>query len=370
MKKFIFRLVVKFAMLLRPLVSVASLFLSLLRNIVSVLENVLELLPVLVKKVKKSADSSYRVDISVKGDSPLLIRELLMLLNTLYERVAASKGIVSVLRIQIANHLQLSCVGEIFSCLTMNSLVRDMQFNWIQNNGNIFNTTASYDNKKTEYQSGKIDIFIDNIEASTLRVDEYFSSCENNFLEVPPSTKVWARGVLKTYRPGLFIVCLDISNMNVKAARNPMESWRDFFFNVYRDFPDICFFMLNHSPYGSEEHYMSNVVYTKLLGYNFLEEFALVKVADMYLGSYDRYSMAIIGTEKPYILLGINNYDRAYVNEKTDAESRMVCRNDYQRWYLEDISPMDFYHDFKMFYVNLQRSGEYKREMFVLNNVV
>ncbi|MBP7506357.1 MAG: hypothetical protein KA807_00930 [Prolixibacteraceae bacterium] len=369
MKKYFFKLVVKFAMLFRPLISLASLFLSLLRNIVSILENVLELLPVLVKKVKKSAGSSCQVDIHVKEYSPLLIRDLLMLLNTLYERVAASKGIISVLRIQMGN-LQLSCVGEIFSCLTMNSLVRDIQFDWIQNSKNIFNAPASYDNEKTEYNSGMIDIFIDNIETSILRVDEYFSLCESNFLEVPPSTKVWARSVLKTYRPGLFIVCVHISNMNVKAARDPMEGWRDFFFNICKDFPDIYFLILDHSPCESEESYISNVIYTKLLGYNFLEEFALVQVADMYLGSYDRYSMAIIGTEKPYILFGINNYDRDYINEKTDVEKRMVCRNDYQRWYLEDILPMDFYHDFKMFYVNLQRSGEHKREKFALNNAV
>jgi hypothetical protein len=191
-----------------------------------------------------------------------------------------------------------------------------------------------------------------NIKDSSEGIDLQFhgknslKSVHENYLKVPQlSTRVWAANILKTFKPASFIVCfniLEVDNGNEMIKNN---EWSNFFMRAWESFPRIQFLLLNYSLDWSKEFAIDipNVTITKMLGYNLLEEFALVQSADMYMGSYDKYAAAVVGTEKPFLLFGLNEAKANTLMEFFALTSRQILIT-------ENISPDYLFQRFTEFY--------------------
>jgi hypothetical protein len=124
---------------------------------------------------------------------------------------------------------------------------------------------------------------------------------------------------------------------------------------VWEDLPCVRFLLLNYSLDWDKEFAVDlpNVTLTKMLGYNLLEEFALVQSADMYMGSFDKYAAVVIGSEKPFLLFGLNETDRNTLAEFIDSASQLLLERQNHILIAEDISADCLFDYFKRFYVDL-----------------
>jgi hypothetical protein len=84
-----------------------------------------------------------------------------------------------------------------------------------------------------------------------------------------------------------------------------------------------------------------------------LEEFALVQSAEMYMGSFDKYAALVIGSEKPFLLFGLKEFDRNILGEFIDPASQLLSARQKQILMAENISPYYLFNYFRQFYPEL-----------------
>jgi hypothetical protein len=184
----------------------------------------------------------------------------------------------------------------------------------------------------------------------------FLKAVHRNCLRVPQlSTRVWASNILKTFKPASFIVCFHVPESDLGNELNKYAEWRQFFMRVWEAMPCVHFLLLNYSLDWGKEFAVDlpNVTPTKMLGHNLLEEFALVQSADMYMGSFDTYAAVVIGSEKPFLLFGLNETDRHTLAELMDPASQLLLERQNQILIAEDISPDYLFDYFKRFCMDL-----------------
>jgi hypothetical protein len=296
---------------------------------------------------------SVRIDISEY--SPIILRDLLIALNNIGNQILSLEGRSANLSLNIyrdATDIELS---DIFTCCRMNSFVGDIHF--VQTDRALDESNAIVQGSNELRKTNKLNIAVSSDWMDVqLQGKSYLKSVHGNCLKVPQlSTRVWASNILKTFKPASFIVCLHVPESVRRKDLSELTEWRPFFMQMWENFPWVQFLLLNYSLDWKKEFAIDlpNVTPTKMLGYNLLEEFALVQSADMYLGSFDKYASVIIGSEKPYLLFGLDETERNLLTEFINATSQVLLKRQNQILITAEISPEDLFVYFKAFYMDL-----------------
>lgn len=302
-------------------------------------------IPVAFKKKVQRDKKDFTLKMMFTENSNALIRNLLIALNSISDRILSSGYKTGKLTVYMRKDVRFDNLDEIFSCFHLIPLSVDIAINLGED---IYNDQFSFlksqdANKISEVNSLKV--FINDSYMSVNSFD-YFKHCSSNFLDVPVSTKVWARNILKGYPPQAFIISIHFPENNGKINADVLMNWQTFFLKAWKDFPRIHFLLLNFSIDWDKEiiSRLPNVTVTKTVGYNFLEEFALVKLSDMYIGAYDKYAAAVIGTDEPFMLFG---------GGTELSNIKQLSRNKHQIWISKIPSPEEIYLMFKEFYADI-----------------
>ena len=213
------------------------------------------------------------------------------------------------------------------------------------------NKVPPSEKEKLAGDCGEWQAFLDGEPINIPPVD-YLLNNDRSFFEAPASTRTWARNILKGHPPLSFFVAMDFVSCGEDTAQ-----WRHFFLQVWQDFPEIHFILFNDS-IALQRGFLTglpNVTVTKILGYNFLEEFALCQLSDMFVGPFHKHAMAAICSHKPFLLTGFSEYDgRREGWGKSDRMKQIGC-NDYQVGLPGAPVPSDFFEIFSRFYRDVRK---------------
>jgi hypothetical protein len=310
--------------------------------------NLLQILKIFIKRKLIHANNNVLIQIDMSEYSPTILRDLLITLDNIGNQILSleSRSVNLSLNIYVdAKNIEL---GDIFTCCQMNPF--DIDIVLADNNTIVHGPTRvkKIANLNIKVSSDGADL--------QLQGKNYLKSGYRNCLRVPQlSTRVWAWNILKTFKPGSFIVCFHARESDLGNDLNKYAEWRLFFVRVWKAMPCVHFLLLNYSLDWGRDFAVDlpNVTPTKMLGYNLLEEFALVQSADMYMGSFDRYAAVVIGNEKPFLLFGLNDTDRTTFAEFIDSASQLSSERQNQLLIAEDISLDCLFDYFRRFYMDL-----------------
>lgn len=318
--------------------------------------NLLRILKLLIKqRLNLSENNNVLAQIDINEYSPIILRDLLMALNYLGNQILSSENRSVNLSLNIYGDAKIIERGDIFTCCQMNPFVGNLYFGQADRaqaeNNTIIHMPA--DDRKTANLN--VQVSFDGGDRQLQSIN-YINSIHRNCLRVPQlSTRVWALNILKTFKPASFIVCFHIPEDDRGSELSNFKEWRHFFMRVWDDLSCVHFLLLNYSLDLGKEFAIDlpNVTPIKMLGYSLLEEFALVQSAEMYIGSFDKYAALVIGTEKPYLLFKLNEFDRNTLTEFIDPASQLLSTRQKQILMAENISPDYLFNYFRQFYPEL-----------------
>jgi len=142
----------------------------------------------------------------------------------------------------------------------------------------------------------------------------------------------FARSVFKQHYHGIKIIVCELN-----IYRYSEKEWFDFFGYFSNQRNRVHFYLLNDfsDPLHSLISAMSNVTATKIQGYSFLQECAIIRESDMFVGTFNEYGVILIGTEIPYII------ETAQIpNELSHLVSLMQTHNDVlKQYWVDNIYP-------------------------------
>lgn len=307
-----------------------------------------------LRKKAWGSKSDFAARIYLADNSASLTRDILIALNSICDQVVLSGNKTGEITVYINKDVQFDNLDEIFSCFHLNPLTVDFCFYWPDDFHNENLAFCRNLSEKEEVLANGLQTFINDSYVPVQSID-YFNNCNSNLLDVPLSSKVWARNVLKGYPPDYFIICIHFPEFNREDNAGILKNWRVFFIETWKNFPNIHFLLLNYSIDWDDElaFDLPNVTVTKILGHGLLEEFALVQLSDMFIGSYDKYATAVIGTSKPFMLIGLSEIDIVRINDEIKHNVQQLSRSKHQVWILDIPSPEDFYIKFRQFYIDI-----------------
>lgn len=312
--------------------------------------NLLRILKTFVKRKLNLANNNALIQIDMSEYSPIILRDLLIALNKIGNQILSSESRSVNLSLNVYVDAKNIELGDIFTCCQMNPFVGDINFILADNNTIVHGPT---NDKKITTLNIKVSSDGEDLQ---LQGKNYLKAVHRNCLRVPQlSTRVWASNILKTFKPASFIVCFHAPESDLGNDLNKYAEWRLFFMRVWEAMPCVHFLLLNYSLDWGKEFAVDlpNVTPTKMLGYNLLEEFALVQSADMYMGSFDKYAAVVIGNEKPFLLFGLNDTDRNTFAEFIDSSSQLLSERQNQILIAEGISLDCLFDYFRRFYMDL-----------------
>jgi hypothetical protein len=308
-----------------------------------------------LRKKAWGSKSDFATRIFLADNSVSLMRDMLIALNSICcGRVLLSGKKTDEITVYINEDVQFDNLCEIFSCFHLTPLTVDFSFYWPNDFHNEKLAFCRDLSEKKEVLANDLQTFINDSYVPVQSID-YFNNCNSNLLDVPVSTKVWARNILKGYPPGFFIICVHLPEFNREDNASILKNWRVFFMETWKNFPSIHFLLLNYSIDWDDEltFDLPNVTITKTLGYGLLEEFALVRLSDMYIGAYDKYATAVIGTNKPFMLISNGGDCKEEACDDLTRNIKQLSRNKNQIWISKIHSPEEIYLMFKEFYADI-----------------
>lgn len=328
----------------------AFLHLVFYKYFVPVTRNFVGILSALKRRVF-GRENIFFVEIILTENSPVLIRNLLIALNRICGQTLSAGHKTGKLAVHMRKDVQFDNLDEIFSCFHLIPLLVDTAFcldEYLHSRQISF--SEKLDGNEATPAKG-FNAFIGDSHLS-VNIEDYFKECKKNYLDLPVSTKVWARNILKGYPPGSYIISVHLPEFTREEKTEILGAWDVFFRRSWEDLPRLHFIVLNTLTASEEEllYTMPNVTSTKILGHNFLEEVALVRFSDMYIGAYDKYAAAVIGTNKPFLLTGLSEDDAPQIYNKMKHGKRELSLSNCQTWISDFHSPVEFYMEFRKFY--------------------
>jgi len=305
------------------------------------------------RRLNLTRNNNVLVQIDISEYSPIILRDLLIALNNIGNQILSPESRSANLSLNIYGDAKNIELGDIFTCCRMNPFVGDINF--------VLTDRAQAENNAIVHGPTEVKKIAHlNIKVSSDEMDlqlqdkNYLKAIHRNCLRVPQlSTRVWASNMLKTFKPASFFVCFHVPESAPGNGLSKYTEWRLFFMRVWETMPSVNFLLLNYSLNWGKEFAIDlpNVTLTKMLGYNLLEEVAIVQSADMYMGSFDKYAAVVIGSEKPFLLFGLNETDRNTLAELMDPASQLLLERQNQILIAEDISPDSLFDYFRRFYM-------------------
>lgn len=289
--------------------------------------------------------------INLVKHSGAVIRDLLMTLNQISDHAFQSGSEINRCLIYLRKFDKFDQLADVFSCFQLSPTIQHFEFIWVSEFSNQYLDALGY------YSNTNGDIpnwlaFIDG-KLITTQPGNYIHVKYHFPFAVPLSTKTWARNILKSHSPLSFFVAIDFGVLKEES----LPQWRHFFLESWRNFPEIHFILFDDFIALQQALLtgLPNVTDTKILGYNFLEEFALCQLSDMFMGTYNKYSMAFIGSDKPFLLMGSNGYDTRRGGWEKASDVNQQTRNLWQSWLSDVPAPSELYEVFSQFYTNVRK---------------
>jgi hypothetical protein len=308
--------------------------------------------PIIFEKLDASCS---QLEIYLKEPTPTLVRDFLIYLNFYTNQEKLQDRKIDRVSICINPDRQFDNLGEICSCISLFSLAADIDFNWSHE---VFSRSEAIKNTGKEEDVFPIQgfsIYSHGLHKPDFRLDDYFQTCGYNLLTVTANRRAWAHNFLTKFHPGTLIICFHIPKGSERDEPDLIfENWAPFFQKMKDDFPRVHFLLLNRveDGVGKSLSCFHNVTSTKAIGLDFLEEIALVKTCDLYIGTYGKYAISVIGTETPFVLFETN-----IEGPRCGDESRKD-QHQNQIYLRELISPESFLNNFDQF---VERIGFGKR---------
>jgi hypothetical protein len=328
--------------------------LQIIKSQATLLKNIFSIAISLCQNVQGLAKEKHTAKICPVNHSSVAVRDLMIILNQMINRASIARFEIDHLFIYLDKNAQFNQMADVFSCFQLSPPIKNIEFMWVAELSNKYPVPGKSHGKSDHEvdMSSDWQAFIDNESINICPVDHLFCN-DRLFLEVPVSTRVWARNIIKSRSPLTNFIAMNFEITKVYS----FSFYRHFFLDTWRDFPEIHFILFNDS-IALQEGFLKglpNVTVTKVLGYNFLEEFALCQLSDVFVGPYDEYAMARIGSDKPFLLMGLCEYEnRREAWAKIHAVNR-IGRNDDQVVLSEMPSPSDFFEIFSRFYLNARK---------------
>jgi hypothetical protein len=327
-------------------------YILLLKNLINIFISTGQRLQELVSNKQHIAEIHF-----IKS-SDQAVRSLLLIINQMVSQVSRSGNNIDRLSVFFNKNNQFDQLSDVFSCFQLIPSIKDVEFcRYSADFMPCVNKVPPSEKEKIAGGCGAWQAFLDGEPLNIPPVD-YLLNNDRSFFEVPVSTRTWARNILKSHPPLSFFVAMDFV-----PCGEDTEQWRHFFLQVWRDFSEIQFILFNDS-IALQRGFLTglpNVTVTKILGYNFLEEFALCQLSDMFVGPFHEHALAVIGSHKPFLLTGFSEYDGRREGWEKAGEMSWIGRNDYQVGLLNAPAPSDFYEIFSRFYRDVR---EYDQTSF------
>ena len=296
------------------------------------------------------------VQINLVKHSDAVIRDLLITLNQISDHAFQSGSEIGRCLIYLRKSDNFDQLAAVFSCFQLSPAIQHFEFIWVSEFSNQHLDALGY------YSNMDGDIpdwlaFIDG-KLITTQPGNYIHVKYQFPLAVPLSTKTWARNILKSHSPLSFFVAIDFGVLKKES----LPQWRHFFLESWRDFPEIHFILFDDF-IALQRAFLAglpNVTATKILGYNFLEEFALCQLSDMFMGPYAKYAMSFIGSDKPFLLMGLNGYDIRRCGWEKASDVNQQTRNLWQSCLFDVPAPSELYKVFSQHYTNVRKQDNFK----------
>lgn len=289
--------------------------------------------------------------------SDTVIWNLLITLNQIIDHAFQSGSEIGRCSIYLHKSNKFDKLADVFSCFQLSPPIKYFEFIWVSEFSNQHLDELRYYSNMDEDITCNWLAFVDSKLIIT-QPDNYIHGKYQLSLDVPISTKIWARNILKSHSPLSFFVAIDCGVLKKES----LPQWRHFFLESWRDFPEIHFILFDDF-IALQRAFLTglpNVTVTKILGYNFLEEFALCQLSDMFMGPYDKYAMAFIGSDKPFLLMGLNGYDRKRGGWEKAGDMNQQTRNLWQSWLFDVPAPSELYEVFSQLYTNVRKQDNFK----------
>jgi hypothetical protein len=324
----------------------------LLYKIFKNFKNILMIFILTIQKVHyDSITTVHKAQIYVVRESDYFIKYFIMTIEQIISNIEVSGGNIEQFSVYLDNNTSHQNLTDLFSCIQLYPSIKNIEFIWLSDIEIKNHIEKQMRVEKSIYDCGDdFFAFIDNEIINT----QIVTCCQDenkNHLHLPISTRVWARNILKGHSPLTYFVAMEATGL----CKNSESQWKNFFIDVWKTYPDIHFFILNKSldEIRDFDIGLPNVTVTKMLGYNLLEEFAIVQLADMYMGSYGTYAAIVIKSEKPFLLFDLDGTDKKYLAELIDPASHLLLERQKQILPIEDISPDYLFNYFRRFYMDL-----------------
>lgn len=277
----------------------------------------------------------------IKG-SPQCVRDAMIALDQMIGRLESSEAILDQLHIYLGEENQYQELAELFSGLQLYPSVRDVEFHRVpvllmrEHVGKFIRRDDMNVSEELLVVFDQKCLYPQNIK-----------HIRGNCTRLHVSLRVWAKNIIKMHSPLTFFVAMDMDGFSAFSS----FQWRDFFLKAWQDFPWIHFILFDKAIAANENFQtgLPNITATKNLGYNFMEEYALCQLSDMYMGSFSKYAMAVIGREKPFYISGVNDQDVNSGHLKSGAIMQ-IGKNDDQLGRFPVPASADLYEQFKHFY--------------------
>ncbi|PKN17947.1 MAG: hypothetical protein CVU71_10485 [Deltaproteobacteria bacterium HGW-Deltaproteobacteria-6] len=281
-------------------------------------------------------------EIYIIKDSPQCVRDAMIALDQMIGSLGSPEAILDQLHIYLGEENQYQQFAELFSCLQLYPSVRDIEFHRMPLLL-MREHAEKFIRKDNMNVSDELLVVFD--QKFLYRQD--IKRIHGNCTRLHVNLRVWAKNIIKMHSPLTFLVAMDMGGFSAFSS----SQWRDFFLKAWQDFPWIHFILFDKAIAAKEDFQtgLPNITVTKSLGYNFIEEYALCQLSDMYMGSFSKYAMAVIGREKPFYITGENDHEAGAEYWKSGAMIRIGQKND-PPGRVHVPASADLYEQFRHFY--------------------
>lgn len=134
-------------------------------------------------------------------------------------------------------------------------------------------------------------------------------------LSAPRGYGQWAREFLRKQWPGRFVVCINPRQSRLSAVPattyrdSPLDEWHAFIDTVAERYPDVHFLMLGgFLEWDSALARRPNVSIPRTMGLTLAHELALLRSADLFMGTSSGFATMATFTDVPYVITNIEHY--------------------------------------------------------------
>ncbi len=165
-------------------------------------------------------------------------------------------------------------------------------------------------------------------------------------LDAPRGYSAWAREFLSQQWPNRYIVCINPRQSRLSAVPvtlyrdSPLPEWHAFIDQVAERYPDVQFLMLGgFLEWDSALPRRPNVSIPRAMGLTLAHELAMLRHADLFMGTSSGFATMATFTNVPYVITNIEHYFASWAGVEAGASRYPFgLPNQHLVWRKEDAS--------------------------------